>query len=221
VSARFLLGIFDSVYLLALATWVGGTAFFLFVVAPAVASVTGGHLGARIARGLLPRFGTCCAVAGAIALPAYVAVPLCYPEYRGPWVGVQAMAILTATLLVLHAANSLTPALIRALNGSAGTGDDWQNRWRRLWWQNAFVLAIGIGLLVAFANRPAPRSSGIQELSPGERARAEADLERKRLSDLQREHATPAESERPSPSAPSALKNGVAGSTHSGKAGDG
>jgi len=41
---------------------------------------------------------------------------------------------------------------------------------------NAVVLVIGVGLLIGFANRPAPRTSGIEELSPSERGHFDAQL---------------------------------------------
>src|SRR5205823_14789164 len=45
-------------------------------------------------------------------------------------------------------------------------------------WLNAFVLACGLGLLIARANRPAPRTSGILELTPSERGRFDIGLNR-------------------------------------------
>jgi hypothetical protein len=97
------------------------------------------------------------------------------------------MAILAGTLLVLYAANSLSPALGAALKAGAGAEKRSHGLWRRLLWLNALVLAIGTGLICAAANRPAPRTSGIRELNPTERARAESELERQRVYDRLRE----------------------------------
>src|SRR5262249_5412917 len=43
---------------------------------------------------------------------------------------------------------------------------------------NALVLVVGLGLLLAFASRPGPRTSGIQELTPAQRARYDAAVSR-------------------------------------------
>ena len=60
-------------------------------------------------------------ILAAVALPAYVAGPLCYHEYRGPMVGVQALAIIASILIMLYGGNSLTPAINRSLDvGLAG-----------------------------------------------------------------------------------------------------
>jgi hypothetical protein len=177
VSARFLLGLFDSVYVIALTAWVGSILFFSFVVAPIIFTVLGPEAGGKFVRALFPRYYSWGAIAGAIALPAYVAVPLCYPEYRGPMVGVQALILLGCTLAMLYAGNSLTPAI----NAARDAGPAGEERFRRLHGRsvrlNALVLLIGLGLLVAFAIRPSPRTTGIQELSSAEKARFDAELD--------------------------------------------
>ncbi|APW64190.1 DUF4149 domain-containing protein [Paludisphaera borealis] len=174
MSAHFLLGIFDSIYLLALAAWTGEILFFSFAVAPIVFSTLGVETGERFVRALFPRYYAWGATAGAIALPAFIAGPLCYPEFRGPRIGVQAMLILGAILLTLYSGNSLTPAI----NAARDEGPSGDARFRRLHFRsvvlNVLVLVVGIGLLVAFANRPAPRTSGIIEPSPVERVQREA-----------------------------------------------
>jgi hypothetical protein len=176
VSARFLLGLFDSVYVIALTAWVGSILFFSFVVAPVIFTVLGPEAGGKFVRALFPRYYAWGALAGAIALPAYVAVPLCYPEYRGPVVGIQAMIILGCVLTMLYAGNSLTPAI----NAARDAGAEGEARFHRLHRRsvrlNAVILVGGIGLLIAFANRPAPRTTGISELTPGEKARYDAAL---------------------------------------------
>ena len=177
MSARFLLGFFDSVYVIALTAWVGSILFFSFAVAPVIFTVLGPEAGGRFVRALFPRYYAWGAIAGAVALPAYVAVPLCYPEYRGPIVGIQAMILLGCALVMLYAGNSLTSAINaaarRRARGSRSGSIGCIGRSVRL---NALVLVAGIGLLIAFANRPAPRTSGIPELGPGEKARFDAEL---------------------------------------------
>jgi hypothetical protein len=177
VSARFLLGFFDSVYVIALTAWVGSILFFSFVVAPVIFTVLGPEAGGKLVRALFPRYHAWGAIAGAIALPAYVAVPLCYPEYRGPVVGIQAMILLGCVLVMLYAGNSLTPAI----NDARDAGAEGEARFRQLHRRsvrlNAVILVGGIGLLIAFANRPAPRTTGIPELGPVEKARFDAELD--------------------------------------------
>ena len=185
MTARFLMVLFDSVYLGAMTAWVGSILFFTFGAAPIVFKVLGTETGDRFVRVLFPRYFLWGAISGAVALPSAVAVPLCYPELRGPWVGVQALFIIAATLIMLYSGNSLTPAV----NAARDEGPSGQARFdqlhRRSVWLNGLVLVIGLGLLVAFAARPAPQSSGIIEPSPTERARAEAAA-------LQEKQVTPA-----------------------------
>ncbi len=111
MSARFLLGVFDSVYVVAFTAWVGSILFFSFGAAPIIFSVLGEQVGTGSFRRSFPRYYLWGAIAGAIALPAFVAGPLCYHEFRGPMVGVQAMVILAGILCMLYGANSLTPAI--------------------------------------------------------------------------------------------------------------
>jgi hypothetical protein len=113
-------------------------------------------------------------ISGAIALPAYVAVPLSFPEYRGPMVGVQALLILAGILIMLYAGNSLTPAI----NAARDAGPEAQGRFERLHRRavrlNGVVLVLGIGLLIGYATRPAPRTAGILEMTPAERVQYDA-----------------------------------------------
>ncbi len=176
MSARFLLGIFDSVYVIALTAWVGSILFFSFGVAPIIFTVLGSENGGKFLRALFPTYYAWGAIAGAIALPAFVAVPLCYPEYRGGTVAIQSMVILTGTLIMLYGGNSLMPALNAARDAGALGRERFQKLHRRSVRLNALVLLFGVGLLIGFANRPAPRTSGIKELSPTDRGRFDAQL---------------------------------------------
>ena len=125
-------------------------------------------------RALFPRYYQWGAISGAVALPAAMAVPLSFPELRGPWVGVQAIVLIAATLIMLYAGNVLTPEI----NAARDEGPSGEARFGRLHRRsvqlNGLVLLLGLGLLVAFAARPATRTSGIVELSPVERAEAES-----------------------------------------------
>jgi len=178
LSARFLLGVFDSVYVIALCAWVGSILFFSFGVAPLIFRVLGAEAGGKFVRALFPRYYAWGAIAGAIALPAYVAAPLCYPEYRGPWVGVQAMILLGCILVMLYAGNSLTPAINAARDAGVAGHDRFERLHRRSVVLNAAVLVIGLGLLAAFATRPAPQTSGLNQIHPANRGRFSAELGR-------------------------------------------
>lgn len=176
MSPRFLIGVFDSVYLAALCAWVGSVLFFSFAVAPIAFTVLGKEIGGKFVRALLPRYHAWGAFAGAIALPAFVARPLCYPEFRRPAIGVEALLILAGTLIMLYAGNSLAPAMSMAQAAGPSGRDRLERLHRRSAVLNTLVLLIGAGLLIAFANRPAPRSSGLRELSPSEQSRFDAEL---------------------------------------------
>jgi hypothetical protein len=176
VSARFLVGVFDSVYLVALAAWVGSILFFLFGLSPVLFKARSPEEAGKLEQVLYSRSFTWGSMACAIALPAFVAVPLCYPEYRGPAIAVGSLIILACALTMLYAANSLAPAMSAAREaGPAG-----RQRFQRLHVRSVLVsalsLAAGLGLLVAYANRPVPRTSGIRQLTPDELSRVDAEL---------------------------------------------
>jgi hypothetical protein len=180
LPARSLLNIFDAVYLLALAAWVGSIAFFSFGVAPIIFKVLPKEHAARFVRALFPRYYAWGAIAGALALPAFLGGPLSFPEYRGPWVGVQALVILAGTLVMFYCGQTLTPAI----NAARDAGPEGQARFDRLHRRsvrlNAVALLIGVGLIIAFAARPAATTRGIVEDSPQVRARKAAEEFEKR-----------------------------------------
>jgi hypothetical protein len=178
VTARFLLGLFDSVYLIALTAWVGSLLFFSFGVAPIIFKVLGAEAGGRFVRALFPRYYLWGAIAGAVALPAYLGVPLSFPEFRGPHVAVEALGIVAGTLIMLYGGNSLVPAINAARDAGPAGQDRFNRLHRRSVRLNALVMVLGLALLVAFANRPDPRTSGIVEMTPAERARYDARIER-------------------------------------------
>lgn len=176
MTSSTLLALFDSVYLLALAAWVGSVAFFSFGVAPVIFRVLGAEAGSKFVRALFPRYYLWGATAGAIALPAVVCGPMAYPALRGPAVGIQALFILAGTLIMLYCGNALTPAINRARDGgpeSASRFDALHKRSVRL---NALALLIGVGLIVAFTFRRTPPSGGIVETPPGELTGAQKKL---------------------------------------------
>jgi hypothetical protein len=178
VTTRHLLALFDSVYVLTLGAMVGGIVFFTFVVAPIIFRVLGAETGDRFIRALFPRYYLWNAILCSIALPAFVAGPLCFPEYRGLAIGGQSLMLLAIILIMLYAGNSLVPEIIRARD----RGPDGQRRLTRLHRRsvllNVAAMIGGIGLLIAFACRPAPRTQGIVELSQIERARRDMEASR-------------------------------------------
>lgn len=174
MNARALLVLFDSIYLLALACWVGSVAFFSFGVAPILFKVLGPEAGGRFVRALFPRYYLWGAIAGAIALPCVVAVPLSFPELRGPGVGLHALVVLSATLVTLYSGNVLTPAINAARDQGEAGAERFRSLHRRSVLLNGLVLIVGVGLLIAFAARTRPVGAGIVEPTPAERASSEA-----------------------------------------------
>jgi Domain of unknown function (DUF4149) len=187
MSPSFLLSLFDSVYLVALTAWVGSILFFSFGVAPIIFGVLGEQTGGKFVRALFPRYYLWGAIAGAIALPAFVARPLCYHEFRGPLVGVQAMVILAGILSMLYGGNSLTPAINEARDAGASGQKRFEQLHRRAVRLNGLVLVVGLGLLVAFATRRAPVSSGLNELTPAAQVRYDAAVNRL-IEDIEARH---------------------------------
>jgi hypothetical protein len=175
VTSRTLLALFDSVYLAALSTWLGSCVFFAFALVPILFKTVRADPAGGFARAVFPRFYLWGAMSGAIALPAFVAGPLCYHEYRGIMVGVQALAIIFGILIMLYGGNSLTPAIIRARDGGL---PNVERLLRRAVLANVGVIVVNLMLLVAFATRHAPRTSGIIEMTPEQRARYDTAINR-------------------------------------------
>jgi hypothetical protein len=171
MNARLLLPLFDAAYLLAMTAWVGSILFFSFGVAPIIFKVLSAESAARFVRALFPRYYAWGANSGAIALAALVCGVMTHPEFRGPLVGIQAVLIITGILAMFYAGNSLTPAI----NAARDAGESQKGRFDRLHRRsvrlNALVLLVGLALLVAFPFRPPPRTAGIEEPTPQERAR--------------------------------------------------
>ena len=167
--------VFDAAYLLAMAAWLGAILFVSFGVAPVIFRVLEAPSAAKFVRALFPRYYAWGATCGAIALPALLGVPLSFPEHRGPWVGVQALLLLVGTLAMMYCGQSLTPAI----NAARDAGPEEKARFERLHRRsvqlNGVVMLIGVGLLIAHAARPAPRTRGIVEPAPEERVRREVE----------------------------------------------
>jgi len=178
VNARLLLATFDSIYLFALAAWVGAILFFSFGVAPIIFRVLGAESAAKFVRALFPRYYAWGVVSTAIALPALVCGPLSYPELRGAMVGGQAVLLIVGLGIMLYCGNTLTPAI----NAARDSGPDQAPRFDRLHKRsvrlNAVALLIGLTLIVAFALRPRLRTAGLIEMTPQERSSYDAEFTR-------------------------------------------
>ncbi len=85
--------------------------------------------------------------------------------------GIQSTVLLGCILIMLYGGNSLVPQINRARDAGPSDHDRFVRLHRRSVILNLAVMIGGIGLLIAFACRPAPRTEGIIELSPVERAR--------------------------------------------------
>ena len=174
MTARYLLTLFDSVYLAALAAWIGGAIFFTFTLGPILLKALGTESTRALVRAVYPRYYSGGAISGAVALASFVAGPLCFQEYRRAMVAVQALAIICVTLLMLYGGNVLTPAICGGGRDRAPNAAHVENLRRREVGLNLLVLFVGLSLLVAHVARPAPTTSGIIELTPRERARYDA-----------------------------------------------
>jgi uncharacterized membrane protein len=176
VSARFLLRIFDSAYLLALTAWIGSLFSYLLVLTPVVAKLLSAEDARTLQNALLRRCFTWGSMAGAIALPAFVAVPLSFPEYRGPGIAIQSVILLACILVMLYGANSLAPAMNNVRKPGPAEIERFRQLHRRSLVLGASVLAAVFGLLIAHANRPVARTSGLPQLTAAEQARFDAEL---------------------------------------------
>ncbi len=178
LTASHLLTLFDSVYLAALAVWIGGAIFFTFALGPVLFKAVGAESARALVRAVYPRYYSGGAISGAVALASFVAGPLCFQEYRRAMVAVQALAIICVTLLMLYGGNALTPAICTEGRDGALNAAQIEHLRRREVSLNVLVLLVGLSLMVAHVARPAPTTSGIIELTPRERARYDAAVSR-------------------------------------------
>jgi hypothetical protein len=177
VTARQLLALFDSIYLAALSIWIGSAVFMVFGLAPILIKAIDSESASKLVRAIFPRYYAAGAIAGAIALPSFVAGPLCYSEYRGAMVAVQALAIIFGILLMLYGANSIVLAIGDRDGEGPGPSQTAHSR-RQAVGLNLIVILLAFSLVVAYVLRPAPKTSGIIEMTPQERAHYDAALYR-------------------------------------------
>ena len=200
MSPRILLILFDGIYLVALGALVGSVLFFSFGIAPRIFRVLDAGSSARFVRALFPRYYAWGATAGAVALPAMLCGPLCFPnDLRGPMLGIQALGLLAVILIFFYCGNSLTPAINAARDAGPEAAGRFERLHRRGVVLNGVVLFLGVALLTAHAARPTPKSAGIVEMTPQERARRDyEDLVRRTAAyEARKRAATPGGAERP------------------------
>lgn len=171
LSAVGLKVLFDYVFLLATSGWVGGILLGALVFWP----IAGGLGPKGELQPLLTRFYQWTALSAALALPALVAVPLAFPELRGPRVGLEAGLAIAAGLALLYAGNVLAPRVVAGLEAGAASDRRVRVAYSRMAAVTAFALGLGMVLLLSFVTRPVPRTTGIDEPSPVERARLESE----------------------------------------------
>ena len=107
-------------------------------------------------------------------------------------VGVLALVHIAGVLLMLYAGNSLTPAINAARDGGPAREPEFKRLHKRSVWLNLVVLILGVGLLVAYAARRPPRTSGIVEPTLKERAEKEDAYLRSRANPAKNKNLGPA-----------------------------
>ena len=158
MNSLLLLLIFDSVYLCALAIWIGSTFFWITGVLPVVSnsiSISSEARG-RVCK-MLARYCTGVLASAALALASLVYSAIASPSLRGVRVGFSAVLIIVAALTVLSISNGLIPRIEK-------TGLD-QKREENLLWRKCrqrclILIGLGVVLLVGYAFRgPTPPTS--------------------------------------------------------------
>ncbi len=152
MTARALLPLFDTVYLLVLGAWAGASVLVLLLL-PRVSKAGPDP---RWEQSLLDPFYRLGASCGALALPAALCARLAYPEFRTPWFALQALCLIVLTFAMLAGASRVSPEDRR---GSAPS----------LRFRLALLLVLLAALAAFHATRPPPRSLGIIEPPPGAR----------------------------------------------------
>ncbi len=171
MNPRLLLATFDSIYVLALAAWVGAILFFSFGVAPIIFRVLGAEAAARFVRALFPRYYAWGVGATAIALPALICGSLAYPELRGVRIGVQAFLIVIGLVIMLYCGNSLTPAINAARDAGPAEAARFDRLHKRSVQLNGVALLLGLILLVGFAIRAPGADQRSERDDPGRACR--------------------------------------------------
>ncbi len=85
-------------------------------------------------------------------------------------VGIQAALVAACLVILLFCGNTLTPLINEARDEGPASAERFDRLHRDSVRLNGVVLVLGLALLVAFALRKGPRTNGIEEPSPQDRA---------------------------------------------------
>jgi hypothetical protein len=194
VDARFLLYLFDTAFLLAVAVWLGAILYLFSVLSPLFSKIPDADFRRRWLRTLLGEHYLCLTCCAAIALAAMVCGRITHNEYRGPFTGLLAIVAISSILITTYGHHSLGP--IARGNPVAGPSAraEWSGFTRRDVILNGLSLILGSTLLIAHVARPAPRSTGVIELTPTQRLDREMkalDKRKERLDEYLQNHKPP------------------------------
>jgi hypothetical protein len=186
---EFLLRIFESIYVVGLAGWIGAMAFFSFGLAPLIFRILEPQPAGRLVRGVFPRYYAWVAICAGLAAASLVCAALVAPPLRGPVVAIQSGIAFIGLFLMLYCGNILTPAVNAARDGGEPEKKRFDSLHRTSVNINSFVLLLGIGLLVAFViRRPAGPVGSFPPVSTSEYNRRNLEAYNQSLQ-FWREHA--------------------------------
>ncbi|ADV63548.1 hypothetical protein Isop_2983 [Isosphaera pallida ATCC 43644] len=162
--------IFDAAASISAAVWLGTITFFSFGVAPVVFRTLEPASASTFLRAVFPVYYAFGLGASIVLLPALTCRGLALPEARGPLLGLQLVAVLAGIVIQLYCRESLTPAINQARDAGPQGEARFKHLHRRSVRLNVVVLIIALMATVLHGARPAPRTSGIEEFTPQERA---------------------------------------------------
>jgi uncharacterized membrane protein len=155
-SSQLLIRFFDTVFLIALSSWIGAVTFFSFVVAPLIFRTLSPDQAARFVRMIFPRYYAWVALCASVALPSIVCAALLVPALRGPQIGIMCGFALISALLMLYCGNVLTPLINQARDQGAESRPRFEKLHKRSVVINLVVLLSGLALAFLFALRATP-----------------------------------------------------------------
>ena len=187
MDSRTLLMIFDTVFLLGMAAWLGAVLFFSFGVAPIIFSVLEASQASRFVRTLFPRYYSWGATSATIALASFTSGVLVQPEYRGSWALAQILLLLSGVLVNLYCGNVLTPQINAARDAGPVEAKRFDRLHRRSVQLNSLMLFVGLVLIGCHTFRKEPEGPGVTELTPAERTQRSLERWQERRADWQRD----------------------------------
>jgi hypothetical protein len=195
VDAKFLLALFDAVFLVAVAVWLGAIVYLTVVLPGAFETLHADRNRCQEARrALLYRHYMLLTYCAAISLAALVCGRLTHNELRGPLTIVFALMAIASILLSTYGYHSVSKGAATAPGADSPSVEQAFQLDQSDWVINAVSLLLGLGLVISHATRPSPLSSGILEPTPLERRDRELKaLEKRkaRLDEYLRTHQPP------------------------------